>query len=102
MKPETKYGLLIGAAYCLWILADFALGFHTRRFDLGERADYFSCIIPFALLTMLLLNRRRERGGITVAQGTMSGAQASLVGGIVLYLFMFVYNRFINPGWIDA
>ncbi|MDB6114400.1 MAG: hypothetical protein JWQ62_1345 [Lacunisphaera sp.] len=102
MKPETKYGLLIGAGFCLWNLADFALGFHTRRFDLGEYADYCSAIVPCMLLTFLLLQRRRESGGITLGQGVRSGAQASLLGGVILYLFMLVYNRFINPGWMDA
>lgn len=102
MKPETKYGLLIGAGLCLWNLADFALGFHTTRFAQGESADYFSCVIPLSLLTVLLLKLRNAAGGITLRQGVKSGLHAALVGGLTLYAFMLLYNRFINPGWMDA
>ncbi len=103
MKPETKYGLLTGAGVCLWTLAEYALGFHNTRFDIGEYSGYFSCIIPLALLVLLLRNRREATadGRLTLGQGVKSGLHASLVAGLVVWLFMLVYNRFINPGWMD-
>lgn len=103
MKPETKYGLLTGAGVCLWTLAEHALGFHTTRFAIGEYSGYFSCIIPLTLLFLLLQSRRDATadGRLALGQGVRSGLHASLVAGLVVWFFMLVYNRFINPGWMD-
>lgn len=103
MKPETKYGLLTGVGVCLWTLAEYAHGFHNKRFEIGEYSGSFSCIIPLSLLYLLLRNRRGATadGRLTLGQGVKSGLEASLIAGLVVWFFMLVYNRFINPGWMD-
>ena len=103
MKPETKYGLMTGAGVCLWTMAEYLLGFHNARIEIGEYSGYFSCIIPLTLLCLLLRGRRCSApdGRLSLAQGVKSGLHASLIAGLMVWLFMFVYNRFINPGWMD-
>ena len=103
MSPSFKYGLTTGAGCCLWILAEFALGFHTTRPDIGEYSGYFSGVIPLVTLTLLLRQCRAAApdGTLTLRQGLRAGFQASLVAALVVYGFLLVYHQFINPAGVD-
>lgn len=103
MKPETKCGLLTGGGVCLWTLAEYLLGLHNERIAIGEYTGFFSALIPLTLLFILLKARRDTATGglLTYGQGLKSGLHASLIGGLMVWAFMQVYNQFINPGWMD-
>ena len=102
MKPELKYGLLGGAGVCLWILLEYALGFHTTRLTLGQYSGYFSTLLPLVALWLLLRERQREYGLLfTIFRGLRSGVYASLLTGIVVYCFLVFYNLVINPDWLE-
>jgi hypothetical protein len=103
MSPAFKYGLVTGAGFCLWLLAEFALGFHTTRPDLGQSTRYFSGLIPLVLLTLLLRQRRAAApdGQLPLGQGLRAGMQCSLVASLVFYAFVLVYQQFINPAGLD-
>ncbi len=97
-----KYGLLGGAGVCLWILAEYLLGFHTTRLAIGEYSGYFSSLIPLVALWRLLRLRQREYGPLfKVARGLRSGLFASLLTGALVYCFLVFYNFQINPGWLE-
>lgn len=103
MKPEIKYGLCTGAGLCLWLIAEYLLGFHTTRLEIGEYSGYFSCIVPLVMLFLMLkLKRDAALGGrLDLGQGIWSGVAASFIAGLIACGFMVVYNQFINPGWLD-
>jgi len=103
MSPAFKYGLSTGAAVCLWILSEFALGFHTSRPGIGEYSGYFSGVIVLAALVLLLRQRRATTadGNLTLGQGLRTGFESSLVAALVVYCFLLVYHQFINPAGLD-
>ncbi|MFI5337716.1 MAG: DUF4199 family protein [Opitutales bacterium] len=102
MKPELKYGLLGGAGVCLWILAEYCLGFHTTRLAIGEYSGYFSSLVPLVTLWLLLRGRQRVYGPLfTVLRGLSSGVMASFLTAVTVYCFLVFYNFQINPGWLD-
>ena len=103
MKPEIKYGLLIGLGVCAWILLEFAIGLHTTRMALGEYTGFVSNLIPLVGLYALLRMRLESSsdGRLTLGQGIYAGVLASLVAAVLVYSFLVAYNQVINPGWID-
>lgn len=103
MKPEIKYGLITGAGVCLWIIAEYLLGFHTTRLEIGEYSGFFSTLVPVVTLFLLLKGKREAAadGRLGLGQGVCSGLFASFIAALIVYCFMFVYNQFINPGWLD-
>lgn len=101
MSPAFKYGLLAGIGVCLWILAEFALGFHTTRPDIGDYTGWCSGVIPLVALALLLRQQQAE-DRLTLARGLGTGLYASLVTGVVVYTFLLLYNQVINPGWMDT
>lgn len=103
MSPSHKYGLAAGGTVCLWILAEFALGFHTTRPDIGEYSGYFSGVILVVSLTLLLGQRRAAApdGHLPFRQGLGAGFRASLTAALVVCTFLLVYHQFINPDGLD-
>jgi len=103
MRPEFKYGLLTGAGVCLWIAAEYLLGFHTTHPRIGEYTGYFSTLIPLVFLYLLLRRKQSSAkdGRLTIRQGIASGVVASFLAALIVYGFMLAYNRWIDPDWID-
>ncbi len=103
MSPEFKCGLITGAGITLWIVTEYSLGLHTTYLEIGEYTGYFANLIP--LTTLFLLLRRKQAatydGRLTLGQGIASGLLASFVAALIVYGFMVVYNRWINPDWVD-
>ena len=100
MKPELKYGLIIGAGVCLWILLEHLLGFHSTHAGIGEYSGYFSGLIPLAGL-FVLLRGKAAAGRLGLAQGVNSGLYASFVAALVVYCVLVAYSQLVNPGWLD-
>ncbi|MBI2813436.1 MAG: DUF4199 domain-containing protein [Opitutae bacterium] len=103
MKPEFKYGLLSGAGICLWIAAEYSLGFHTTRPDIGVYTGLLSNLIPLTMLFLLLRTKRAAiyDGRLDLGAGIGSGMLASLVAALLVYSVLVAYSQFINPTWID-
>ncbi len=103
MNPEIKYGLITGAGVCLWIIAEYLLGFHTTRPEIGEYSGFFSNLIPLITLFLLLKGKHKSvtDGPLRVGQGLSSGLYASFIAALIVYVFLLAYNQFINPGWLD-
>jgi hypothetical protein len=103
MRPEFRYGLIGGAGICLWILAEYSLGLHTKYLEIGEFTRPFSNLV--LLTTLFLLLRQKQtvtyNGRLTIGKGLGSGVAASFLGALVVYGFMIAYNQWINPDWVD-
>jgi hypothetical protein len=103
MKREFRYGLITGTAMSLWVLAEFALGFHTTSPAIGVYSGYFSILVPAVIIFSALREQQQFRGGIlTFREGITVGFTVSLIAAALFTLFMVFYNTSINPGWIDA
>jgi hypothetical protein len=102
MKPEFKYGLASGIGVCLWITAEYLLGFHTTHLAIGEYSGYFSSLVPLFALWLLLRGKYAELGPFfNLRQGLWSGLTAAFVSALIVYVYLVIYNLFINPGWLD-
>lgn len=103
MKPELKFGLITGAGICLWTTAEYLLGLHTEHLAIGEYTGYGSSLIPAATLFFLLKGKRDATydGYLNLGSSIGSGIYTSLIGAMIVYIYMVTYGHFINPGWLD-
>ena len=102
VKPEIKYGLISGAALCLWIALEYALGFHTTRPDIGAYTGLLSNLIPVIALFLLLQSKRAGiyDGRLSLGAGIFAGMLASFVASLLVYSCINTYTQFFNPSWI--
>jgi len=101
-ETELKYGLIIGIGVSLWVLIEFALGFHTTRLDIGQYSGYLAIIIPIIALYFGLLDKKKElKKKFTFGEGVKSGFLMSVFAGLLLVLFFLLYALAINPAWVD-
>lgn len=103
MKPEFKYGLICGAAVCIWVGLEYFLGLHTTRPQIGAYTGLLSNLIPLTTLFLLLREKRRQiyDGRLSLAAGIGAGLYASFIAALIVYSFLVVYTHFLNPTWID-
>ena len=103
MRPEFKWGLIMGASLCLWIIAEYYFGLHTPHVNLGQYPGYLSNLVPVAGLFLLLREKQSTafNGHLDLSQGLVAGLAASFIGALIVYGFMLAYNQWINPDWVD-
>lgn len=105
MKLEIKYGIITGVGICLWVLMEYTLGFHNERLDtgIGRYSDYFASIIPIVALFMAIKTKRDKynKGLLSLKDGLKTGLLISLVSAFITTIFFYIYNNYINPGWIE-
>jgi len=102
MRPEFKYGLIIGVGLSLWHLIEHSLGLHVAHQNIGVWTGYLSNLIPIAALSLLF--RQKQMGAtnrFTPGQAIASGMTASFLGATIVFVFQIAYNRWISPDWID-
>lgn len=103
MKIEYRYGIFCGTGLCLWVLAEFAAGFHTTALEIGQYSGYGSIIIPLAVIYTAMQEHQRFTGSLlSVRSGINIGFPVAIISALIFTLFMYLYNNYINPGWIDA
>ena len=103
IRPELKYGLIAGSGVALWFFCEYLLGLHTTRLALGEYTGRFSSLVLLLAVLTLLKKQQAAFGPLfTLRRGLWSGLFMSLIASTVIYIFMAVYGRFINPDWIRA
>lgn len=103
MKPEYRYGLSCGAGLIGWVLIEFALGFHTTSLEIGQYSGYFSIIIPIVVIYIALREQQlRSAGFLNFKEGINTGFQIALYSAVLFSLFLYAYNNYINPEWIDS
>jgi hypothetical protein len=102
MKSEYRYGLLCGAGLNAWVLIEFALGFHTTSLEIGQYSGYVSFIVPLVVIfTALREEQSRSNGVLGIKEGINAGFQIAIYSAALFSLFLFVYNNYINPDWIN-
>jgi len=104
MKPELKYGIVAGLAMGGWMLLEFWFGFHTTRMDARQFTGWVTDLIPTVMLYLLLKRRleSNDRYWLPAWEGMLHGLFASFVAALVFYVFLNVYQYFVNPSWVDS
>lgn len=103
MKPELKYGLIAGGAMSAWMLVEFQLGLHTTRIAFGHYTAWVTDLIPVVMLYFLLKHRFAllQKDWVPAWQGMLYGLLASVTFALVFYIFLNLYQYFVNPAWVD-
>jgi len=98
-----KYGIFTGSAAVSWKLAEYYLNLNVNT--IGAWAGfipYFVLLIGvFIGILTQRLNKKSGAGLLDFKQGARTGVVISLVTGIILAIFGFVYCRFINPEFLE-
>jgi hypothetical protein len=105
MSPESKYGLVAGFGACVWMMAEYALGLHTRHLEIWQYTDALSTLILVVAIYLMLKRRRGELPPGTILplwRPLLSAVLASLVAACIIYVFSTIYTLWINPGWVDT
>lgn len=103
MKPEYQYGLLCGIGLSVWMLIEFALGFHTTSLEIGQYSGYFSIFIPVVIIYAALKEQSSKMNGIvSVKEGMNTGFQIAIYSAVLFTFFLYVYNNYINPEWLNS
>ncbi len=103
MNMELRYGVLCGFGLCCWVLLEFALGFHTTSLEIGQFSGYFSAIIPAVIIyAALKITQNRYSGILPFSAAVNTGFQISIYASAIFSIFLFVYNNYINPDWIQS
>lgn len=86
-----------------WVLFEFALGFHTTSIEIGQYSGYFSLIFPLVFIYLALHSRQLHYNNtLPLIEGINTGFRLSFFCAIILTLFFYIYNTYINPEWINA
>lgn len=101
MKIEIKYGILIAVAGTIWLVLEYAFGFHGRYIELQPMVSAFAFLVPVIGLLFALKEIRRKKfdGRLPYWQGVKSGARVSLVTGVLNLLTQLFYHRLLNPNY---
>ena len=102
LQPEIYYGILSGLGLSLWVLIEYALGFHNRYLEIGIYSGYISTIIPFIIVFLAFHNHQAVKNRkLSFIDGINIGFKIILVSSIILTVFFYFYNTKINPQWIE-
>ncbi len=103
MKLEIKYGVIIGAGVCGWVLAEFVLGFHNQYLAIGKITSYLSTVVPVVVLYRALKEKRDQQpdGDLETGAGVKSGLAISAIAAVITTAFLWEYNHVINPGRME-
>lgn len=102
LKPEIKYGFWAAVLLIAWVLAQYALGFHTVYFQYTVYGVIGRFVILFVALFLSLKEKRGDLSGhITVRQGVRSGLFQLAITAVIASGFMFIYDYRINPLWVE-
>ena len=98
MKPNVKYGVILGGALMIISLLLYALGLDKDE-TVSKIAGIFNILIP-AIITFLgikALRDENQNGFITFGQGFSCGLVISIIGAVISGLYSYLYFLVINP-----
>ncbi len=96
---EWKWGLTIGAAGFVWLVASWAFGFHRSGIGMIQVAAALGMAITFVLYALAMHALMRRETEVSLLEGLRSGALIGVVSAILAVAGQYVYFHWINPGW---
>ncbi len=100
-KTELKWGLILGLSVSLWIFIEFLAGFHTTRMQYGAYSRYVTSIIPVVCIWFGIKEKKKQLDKMKFLQGFASGMAMAFVAALLITGFLYVYNVWINPEWMQ-
>jgi uncharacterized membrane protein len=100
MKNFLKWGLYITAVNVVIMLIGYAAG--TSTTPAGRYIGWASTIIGLGMLFMGVREKKNEDpSGFTFGRGWVEGVLISLVSGVLVAIFLYIFAAMINPEMLD-
>jgi hypothetical protein len=101
---ELRYGLVLVLVSLAWNCFEYAIGLHTTRIELHQYVTFVFVVFPVVIMWKALVHRRDviQGGTVTWGQGIASGVVLSLVPCAFGAPQMYVFTKFVNPGFFAA
>lgn len=91
----TNYGLMLGVALVLLSVISYALG---QTYNPNIIFSVLQYIIPFVVIFLgIKAFRALNNESLTLGEAIKTGLGVSLIGGIILAIYMFVFLQFVEP-----
>ncbi|MDA0904247.1 MAG: DUF4199 domain-containing protein [Bacteroidetes bacterium] len=97
MKLNLRFGLIFFVIQSLWILGEFALGWHTTDVDVTRSSQGLFFIPAVAVMTWGLWAKKEADGFLAYRSALGMGAAVGLVVGALSVPFHLAYVKFLNP-----
>lgn len=101
MRASALIGLAIGVATGLWMWAEYALGLHTTRADLGRITGFASVVIPIVGLIWVLRRARTQEGRLSFRSGLPHVLVACAAATVSMVAMSALYVHWIHPHWLE-
>jgi hypothetical protein len=100
MKNFLKWGIFAAAANIALQLIIYAAGLSTQ--DTGRQLGWVGMAIGIAIMFFGIKEKKSEDpAGFTFGRGWVEGFLISLVAGLIVAVFTFIYLDMINPEMLD-
>jgi hypothetical protein len=77
-------------------------GFHSTSLEIGRYSGYVAVIIPMVIIFTAMRERQTAIGSsLPWIDGISVGFRIAFFSALLLSLFFYVYNTYINPEWIE-
>ncbi|WP_069131639.1 DUF4199 domain-containing protein [Rhodohalobacter halophilus] len=102
-KTEIKWGVLFTVVLMLWMVFEWAMGWHGEKIDRhATMTNIFAIIAVLVYVIAFLDKRKRDFGGsMTWAQGFMTGFGITVVVAILSPLAQWIIHTFISPEFFE-
>lgn len=100
MKTAVRYGIFVGLASFLWIMAEYWLGFRTTDFGTHLITSLFSIIILIAgILVALYAQKASQKGKYTFSNGFLTGIGVAFIAGLIMVAGQYLYIGVIDTDY---
>jgi hypothetical protein len=101
MSPSVRFGIMNGAVAVFWTMLMYVTG--LNRTDAGQTINYIAIIFPFIFMFYAIKEFRLHKGHgfISFGQGFKEAFKVGLIGGLMGLIFMLLYMKVIDPGYLD-
>jgi hypothetical protein len=96
---NVRFGLLFFAVQTLWILGEFALGWHTTDVDVTRGTQGLFFLPAVGVMAWGLLAKKRADGHLAYRSALAMGAVVGLVVGALSVPFHMAYITWLNPDY---
>ena len=97
-KDTLNYGLLLTLISVIIFAVTVNMDPQSTTVRILSWVNYLA---GFAVIYLAVMNYRKKMGKLTIKDAFKVGLGVSLIAGILLGLYAFLYYQYINPGALD-
>lgn len=100
---DLIYGISSGLAVCAFVFVQYLLGYHSDKIGDSRIINYFGMLIPITFISIGIIQKKKaQEGWLELKDGMKTGILITFITGIITTVFMLIYNKYINPEFINV